>query len=255
MTWARALAATALLAAAAPAVSTLAGQSLDERVNAVRDGTVLMSFPARPNVCGDGRGSIWTYGSRDLNAYGDRVCVHGPVRVSIGRSEAQTVSVRTRVGGPSTGASASETNLGEVAAPEAARYLVQLAKTLAGTNASQALSAAAFADDVDIAPLLIDLVRDDAAPTESRKQALFWLGQSDAPTSEIVAQDGALRSFSLRQQFTFVLSQRRDDVATDKLIDIATHDPDLQVRKQAMFWLGQSQEPKAIAFFREVLKP
>lgn len=254
----RTLAAASFLAAAAPAMmasSALAGQSIEARVNAVRDGTVLMSFPARPGVCGDGRGSVWTNGSHDGSWRSEWVCVHGPVRVSIGRSAGQTVSVRTHVGGEWTGASATETNLGDVSAPDAVRYLVELARTLAGSNAGHALSAATFADGVDISPQLAGLARDDGASTEARKQALFWLGQSDAPSSELVGLDSALRSLPLRKQFTFVLSQRRDDLTTAKLIDLATHDPDLQVRKQAMFWLGQSQDPKAIAFFREVLKP
>ena len=30
---------------------------------------------------------------------------------------------------------------------------------------------------------------------------------------------------------------------------------DPEVRKQAMFWLGQSNDPRALAFFEEVLKP
>jgi HEAT repeat protein len=49
------------------------------------------------------------------------------------------------------------------------------------------------------------------------------------------------------------VSQRRDDVAVDKLIDIAQHDADLEVRKQAMYWLGQTQNPKALKFLRDLI--
>jgi hypothetical protein len=42
--------------------------------------------------------------------------------------------------------------------------------------------------------------------------------------------------------------------ALDKLIDVAQHDTDRDIRKQAMFWLGQSHEPKAIKFFQDVLR-
>jgi hypothetical protein len=38
------------------------------------------------------------------------------------------------------------------------------------------------------------------------------------------------------------------------LIDIARHDSDFGVRKQAMFWLGQSHEPRALQFFKDILR-
>ena len=62
-----------------------------------------------------------------------------------------------------------------------------------------------------------------------------------------------LTPFSLREHFTFVLSQRHDTESVDKLIDIAQHDRDVEIRKRAMFWLGQSRDPRAIKFFRDVL--
>ena len=248
-----AAACVAVAVAGTPAV--LRAQSLAARVDAVRDGTVLMSFPARPDVCGNGNGSTWTRsGGRWAMGNGRWVCENGPVRVAIGRSDHQTVSVRTRVGGRWGAPGPSETNLGEVSSADAARYLVQLARTLGGNNAGHALSAAAFADGVDISPELTRLVRDDGVPLESRKQALFWLAQTETPTSALAALDSALEPFSLREQYTFVLSQRHDDLAVDKLIDIASHDRDREIRKRAMFWLGQSGDPKAIKFFQDVLK-
>ncbi len=51
-----------------------------------------------------------------------------------------------------------------------------------------------------------------------------------------------------------MLSQRRDDPSLDKLIDIARRDPDTQVRKKAMFWLGQSRDPRAVQFFKDILR-
>ena len=31
----------------------------------------------------------------------------------------------------------------------------------------------------------------------------------------------------------------------DKLIDIAKHEPNAELRKKAVFWLGQSHDPRA----------
>lgn len=240
--------------AATLAAIPVQAQSLASRIDAVRDGMVLMAFASRPGVCGDGHGSIWIQDSRSVRDASDRrwVCVPGPVRVALGRADKQTISVRTRVGGRWSAAS-SETDLGEVSASDAAHYLLDLARTLGGESAGEALSAAAFADAANLSPEFERLVRDDAASLETRKQALFWLGQGDLPTRDLAHLYDGLGPFALREHFTFVISQRRDDFAIDKLIDVARRDPDLEIRKRAMFWLGQSREPRAIKFFKDLL--
>jgi len=39
----------------------------------------------------------------------------------------------------------------------------------------------------------------------------------------------------------------------DKLIDVATRDADLEIRKRAMYWLGQTQDPRAVKFLRDLV--
>lgn len=234
-------------------IGQLVGQSLEDRVNAVRDGTVRMSFAARPGVCGDGMGSVWIRDARHDNEM-RRSCIAGPIRVAIGRDNGVTVSVRTRVGGEWS-TSRSETDLGAVKPDDAARYLLRLARELAGRNSDEAMSGAVFADASDISPELSRLVRDRDASVETRKQALFWLGQGDASTKELIRLYDSLDAHSLREHFTFVVSQRHDSEAIDKLIEIARSDRDAEIRKQAMFWLGQTKDPRAIKFFHDVLVP
>jgi hypothetical protein len=241
-------------AATALAANQIAAQSLVSRVDAVRDGRVLMSFAARPGVCGDGRGSVWIQSSRIGYTSGDRqfVCIAGPVRVAIGRADKQTVSVRKWVGGRWS-SDTSDVDLGTVPASEAAHYLLGLAHSLGGNSADDAVSAAAFADASDLSPDLTKLIRDDDASLETRKQALFWLGQSDFPTADLVRMRESLKPSALREHYTFVLSQRHEDAAVDGLIEVARNDPDSEIRRRAMFWLGQTKEPKAINFLRDIL--
>jgi hypothetical protein len=242
------------LAATALATSQLAGQSLASRVEAVGDGRVLMTFASRPGVCGDGHGSTWVQSSRRVFVSGDRefVCIHSPVRVAIGRADKQSVSVRKWIGGRWS-ADQSDVDLGDVSPTDAAQYLLGLAHTLGGNNAGEAVSAAAFADAQDLSPSFLRLIRDDDASLEGRKQALFWLGQSDFPTTDLVRLREGLKPYGLREHYTFVLSQRHEDAAVDGLIDVARHDSDPEIRKQAMFWLGQMKEPKAIKFLQDIL--
>jgi hypothetical protein len=51
----------------------------------------------------------------------------------------------------------------------------------------------------------------------------------------------------------FVLSQRRDREALDKLMSIARNDPDREMRRKAMFWLGQSKDPRVNAFLADII--
>ena len=84
--------ATAVCAIAARA----SAQSLSARVDGVRQGVVSFRFPSRPDVCGDGDGS-WASGRTVRGSRDERGCVVGPVTVSLGRDDGQTVSVRTCV--------------------------------------------------------------------------------------------------------------------------------------------------------------
>lgn len=253
--WSMAAGALAVIASAASAASASA-QTIASRVNAVRDGTVQMTFPSRPGVCGDGEGSVWIQDGDRTMSWGRRdgsMCIVGPVRVSIGRADGQTVSIRKCVACRASSMT-DGTNLGDVPAVEAARYLIGVAHSVGGRNVDEALSAAAFADAGNLAPDFVRLVRDDDAGVHARKEALFWFGQTGESTRDLVALDDVLKGRELREQYTFVLSQRRDDPSLDKLIDIARRDPDTGIRKQAMFWLGQSREPRAIQFFKDILR-
>jgi HEAT repeat protein len=46
----------------------------------------------------------------------------------------------------------------------------------------------------------------------------------------------------------------KDPAAVATLIDLARNSTGARVRKQAMFWLGQSKDPSALRFFEQVLK-
>lgn len=241
----------AWLAAVCVAAAPLLGaQSVASRVDAVRDGMVRLVFPSRPDVCGDGRGSVWTTTSGSYRS--GFICIHGPVEVTIGRADNQTVSVRSCVACRPTGGDPGSPVI-DATADEAARYLLGVARTLGGSSADQAISAAAFADATDLSPDFARLARDDNATMQARKAALFWLGQSDAPTRALIDLDADVRPPALRDQYVFVLSQRHDDAALDKLIDVARHDSSVETRKKAMFWLGQSHDAKALRFFRDLL--
>jgi hypothetical protein len=100
---------------------------------------------------------------------------------------------------------------------------------------------------------LASIVSDANETQHTRQQAMFWMGQGRGPTDELLRLYDRIAEPSLRSHFAFVLSQRHDRQATDKLIDIAEHDKDREVRHQALFWLGQSKDPRALAFIRDLV--
>ena len=90
---------------------------------------------------------------------------------------------------------------------------------------------------------------------EIRKEALFWAGQNG---SVDIAKLGALYDKASEEEFKnqviFVLSQRgKSPEAVDKLIDIAKNEKNKELRKQAIFWLSQSRDPRAAKAILEIV--
>jgi HEAT repeat protein len=89
---------------------------------------------------------------------------------------------------------------------------------------------------------------------ELRKKALFWAGQSGVAISEMSKLYDRMGDSEMREQIIFVLSQRqRDTGAMDKLFDIAKNEKDPELRKKAIFWLGQSRDPRVQQFLMDLI--
>ncbi len=58
----------------------------------------------------------------------------------------------------------------------------------------------------------------------------------------------------VRKRAVFALSQMPKDEGVPKLIEVARTHRNAEVRKQAMFWLGQSGDPRALKFFEDILR-
>jgi len=102
---------------------------------------------------------------------------------------------------------------------------------------------------------LMSVALDAGQPTEVRKKALFWAGQSGVAVSEMAGLYDRMRDPELREQIIFVLSQRmREPAAIDKIIDIARRDTDRRMREKALFWLSQSNDPRAARVIREMIE-
>ena len=120
--------------------------------------------------------------------------------------------------------------------------------------ANNATMAIALHGDQQATDRLIALAR-SAKSSDVRGTALFWLAQR-AGDKAVGTITQALEDpeTEVRKQAVFALSQLPKDESVPKLIDVARTHRDAAVRKQAMFWLGQSRDPRALTFFEQILQ-
>jgi hypothetical protein len=220
------------------------------------DGHVRLSFAARDGVCGNGGHNITIISDDDERDEWQSDCAPGPVRVSLRLQGGRVQEAHTYVGGRWRPAADSVTDLGTVPAAGAAAELVNLAAR-ADRDGDDLVTAASLADSARIWPALFGLARRQDVPLETRKQAVFWIGQAAGAEaakgldSVVTDDDGDLE---VRKQAVFALSQRPADEGVPALIKVARTNRSGELRKTALFWLGQSEDPRALALFEEILQ-
>lgn len=243
------------------------GQDIAQQVRQVRSGTLTLLFASKPTVCGDGQTFIrmnandedgQTVFQQTRNGWNtstgyrtddNRRCEFGPVRVELEIASGDVVDINTYVGG-------THPRAGRVISARAAmEYLLSLAEG-APTAAvgERALLPALLADSVDASSKLLAIARNTSAAAEVRRSAIFWLGQAagqkaTAGLKSLLSDDDV----NVRKQAVFALSQLRNDEGITALIAVVKNNRDPIVRKQALFWLGQSQDPRVLALFEDIL--
>ncbi|HSM17441.1 MAG TPA: HEAT repeat domain-containing protein [Gemmatimonadales bacterium] len=233
-------------------VHAAAAQSLAERIGAVRDGRVRLSYPTRPGVCGSGHNISM---SRSTEHW-EPDCEPGPARVMLTFRRGELVGVDTYVGGRWKASGEAIVDLGAVRAPDAASYLLSLAASANAPAGDDVIFPATIADGFTAWPRLVEIARNESLRTATRKGAVFWLGQAaGAQVMQDLADLAQAENMNrdIQEHAVFALSQLREDEGIPPLLVIARTHRDPHVRKNAMFWLGQSGDDRAIALFEEIL--
>lgn len=239
------------------------GQSLARRITDAPNGKVRLEFAAKPDLCGTGsyisRGKhnrmSWDSDWSDDVEYTEE-CMRSPVRLVLEKSGGQVVKIRTYVGGRWRPTVGTVTSIGPVSTREATDYLMSLASTSSSKVGTEAIFPMTIADSVEIWQRLLPLARDQSRPNGVRTQAVFWLSQTagESITANLAALTGdAAVDRDVREQAVFALSQRPRSEGVPALINIARTNRDPEIRKKALFWLGQSRDPRALALFEEIL--
>ena len=102
----------------------------------------------------------------------------------------------------------------------------------------------------------MDVVRsnDDA---ELRGETIFGLAQTggDQTVAFLSQLYDAEKTTEVKKKIIFSLTQAKDKkAALHKLMVIGKSEPSPELRKEAIFWIGQSRDPEAIKFIEDLLK-
>ena len=263
--------------AAAPA---LAQGTLASRVAQAPDGIVRLQYDARPDACGDGRDIVGfrraLFGSsfESYGSWSNVRCVAGPLRVSLTVENRRPVRVRTQIGGAWPSTSERVTDLGVVPSREASAYFLSIVPVLElSERKGRMLLPAVLAADANVMPALIGIARDGARTDDTRRQAIQWIGQlGDASVVPVLvgfAREGSADGAPDEEQGDAAIGKRgkkglassalaalsmiEDGAGLPALIDLARTGA-VSVRHSAVFWLGQSGDPRALRTLHAVIE-
>lgn len=109
--------------------------------------------------------------------------------------------------------------------------------------------------DDDTGQWLMGIAADAAQSDDVRKRAVFWAAQSRLVTvPDLVALYAKVHdNQELADGLIFDFGQMHETAAIDQLMTIAKSDADPERRKRAVFWLGQSHDPRVVQFLSELI--
>lgn len=232
-------------------------QEVGDRVRRAPDGTVRFAAAARPDICGDGRSTTLRSGRHQVWHRTEPRWECGILRVAVRVADGRVRELRARVGGgPAPDLGGRVTDVGRVPAPAAGRFFTDLARSGPEGVGERAVFPAAVVDSFAAWPALLELARDRDRGGELREKAIFWVAQAAADRAagplEAIAGDPD-DDDDVRERAVFALSLLPDDAGVPGLIRLVRARRDPRIVRKALFWLGQSEDPRALALFEEIL--
>ena len=263
---------------AATPIPGLAQSTLAQRVSRAPDGVVHVRFAARPGTCGDGRDligfrkALFAESFQSIGNWDAPNCRPGPMRVELSVVNGTVTRVKPYVGGDWPRTSGRVTDLGSVTSAEAASYFFALVPQIERNgDKARLLLPAVLADDPGAMPQIISLARDESRLQDTRRQAIQWIGLlGDAkvvpvlvafareggagPTGgDIDEDDETPGKKGLGTSAMAALSTLENGVGVAALIDLGRNGTS-GTRASAVFWLGQTADPRARAELHRVIE-
>jgi HEAT repeat protein len=117
-----------------------------------------------------------------------------------------------------------------------------------------------LADGAVVWPTRLSIVRESPSRGDpARGEAALWLSRFARAAlgghpSSLATDDVDTEKDDVKLHAVFVLSQLPNGEGIPSLLDVARSKADLAVRQHALFWLGQSGDPRAVARFESLLR-
>jgi hypothetical protein len=110
-------------------------------------------------------------------------------------------------------------------------------------------------EETEAADELIRMAKADPA-SRVRGQALFWLAQKAGSKAAAAITDSMENDpdLDVKKKAVFALSQMPKDDGVPRLIAVARTHKNHLIRKEAIFWLGESEDPRALDFLEEFIR-
>lgn len=116
-----------------------------------------------------------------------------------------------------------------------------------------AIGGIAQSQEPEAVSTLLALARNDRN-SQVRKHSIFWLGQrAGEKVSAELKQAADDPEEEVREMAVFAISQLPADRAVPALIELAHTHKSRSVRERAVFWLGQSGDPRALDAIEKIL--
>lgn len=234
-------------------------QSLARHIRETKDARMAFTFASRAGSCGNGRNYLEDgYGGSQIedasfSGYSReslrRECQRGPVRVVATVVDGEVTRMRTYVGPPAHTEGVRE--LGDVSVREATDYLRSLFDMGSARVAGDAMFAFTLADSTVPWPALLRIARDEERPKRVRQSATLWLSRGAG--FKLGGHDDESPDDEVRTAAVFAIYNHSKEQAVPQLLEIVRTSKYPAVRASALFWLGQTGDPRGLALMEEIL--
>jgi HEAT repeat protein len=110
-------------------------------------------------------------------------------------------------------------------------------------------------DDARARRWLLDRVHDEEESVDLREGALLAIADDPlVSTDEVIKIYDTSSRDRLRRTAIWMLAHQRTDEARDKLLEIARSESDPDLRIEAIGWLGEIEDPRAVDLLEEILE-
>lgn len=103
--------------------------------------------------------------------------------------------------------------------------------------------------------ILLEVIKSHSNP-KLKNEAIFWLGEKKSPKVMKFYEEYAFANNPIEttKALLFSIQNYGTSESLDLMVKIAKNHPDVKIRKEAIFWLGQSKNEKAIKALEEIIE-